>query len=172
MRVIPFGEQASPVWFGDPGLFYLVVVLCPGTLDSSAFGWWVSKEHGPGLEVAPMNSVHIPVTSCSVTCSHLTARDAGKCSLMLCPGGRGNATLEPVQCLPHLAYTFFFNPHVETSLLILEREERRERGRERNIHVREKYWSVASCTHVPWPSGLLDEVAPTESHQPGPWLIF
>ena len=39
----------------------------------------------------------------------------------------------------------FFNPHPRTGLLILEKG--RQRGRERNINVREKRHSVASCTH-------------------------
>ena len=40
----------------------------------------------------------------------------------------------------------FFNPYPRTSLLILERGE----GRERNINVRVKHWSVASCMHPDW----------------------
>ena len=42
---------------------------------------------------------------------------------------------------------FLKNPHLRTCLLILEREEGKERERERNIDVREKHQSIASCIH-------------------------
>ena len=46
--------------------------------------------------------------------------------------------------------------------LFLEREEGRENERERNIHVREKYWLVAFCRYPSW----------GPNPQPGhmPWL--
>ena len=41
--------------------------------------------------------------------------------------------------------SFYFNPHLRTRLLILERGEGRERERERNINVRKKHQLVVSC---------------------------
>ena len=49
-------------------------------------------------------------------------------------------------------YPLFLNSHLRICLLILEREE--GLGRERNINMREKHWSVASCTHPDWGSNL------------------
>ena len=77
----------------------------------------------------------------------------------------------------HLLFLFFFNPHMRTSLLILERGKGRERERERNSNVREKHRLVAfhicpdlgpdpQPRYVPWlklnprPFSLWDD-APT-----------
>ena len=38
------------------------------------------------------------------------------------------------------------------SSLLLEREERREEGRERNINAREKHWLITSCERLDWGS--------------------
>lgn len=52
-------------------------------------------------------------------------------------------------------------------LLTLEREERRKREK-RNIDVREKHCSVASCTHADWESNPQSFGAGTMSQPPEP----
>ena len=47
------------------------------------------------------------------------------------------------ECLKEYV-VYFFNPHLRICLLISEREEERDRGRETNIVVREKHQLVAS----------------------------
>ena len=77
-----------------------------------------------------------------------------------------------------ILFIYYFNPHLRTCLLILERGGGRKTGKERNINVREKHQLVASChywgrtpqcRHVPdrllnlQPFGLPDD-APTNCH--------
>ena len=80
-------------------------------------------------------------------------------------------------------YYDFLKPHLRTCLLILERGERWERERERNIDVREEHWLLASCMcpnwginpqprHVPWPGIKPMTFWFTGPHQPGWVLIF
>ena len=55
----------------------------------------------------------------------------------------------------------FFCPHLRTFLsLLLEREEGKEEGRERNIDGREKHRLVASCTHMDQGSKLQPRCVP------------
>ena len=58
---------------------------------------------------------------------------------------RPNPAMALSLCLPSFHFIF---PHPKTFFsLILEREEGRDEGREKNIHIREKHQLVASRTY-------------------------
>ena len=63
----------------------------------------------------------------------------------------------------------FFNPHLRTCPLILEK---RDGERERNIHVWEDHWSVAFCTRPDWGLSLQPKHVPQPGIEPTTfWLM-
>ena len=67
----------------------------------------------------------------------------------------------------------YFSPHLRMCLLILEREEKRER--KKNINVREKYHLVAFYMCPDWESNRRpfgSHAQSTELHQPGLFVFY